>query len=73
MAVELTPLDSGVCRVGRTECTPDNGSYGVATLLREHVRLAGDRTASGRQGSDTDEQRDTVDRSVIRLVRAAGK
>ncbi|MGI8647813.1 MAG: DNA topoisomerase [Acidimicrobiales bacterium] len=42
LAAALRILDSGVFRVGGEEYAEENGSRGVATLLREHVRISGD-------------------------------
>lgn len=43
LAVALRMLDHGVFRTGGEEYAEANGTYGVATLLREHVRLRGAR------------------------------
>lgn len=43
LAVALRMLDHGVFRTGGDEYAETNGTYGVATLLREHVRLHGPR------------------------------
>ncbi|UGT43547.1 DNA topoisomerase IB [Nocardia yamanashiensis] len=45
LAAAITLLDSGVLRVGGEEYAETNGSHGVATLLREHVRVHGARIA----------------------------
>jgi DNA topoisomerase-1 len=39
-AAALRLLDRGVFRIGNEEYTDENGSYGVATLLRRHVRIS---------------------------------
>lgn len=39
LAVAITLLDSGGFRVGGEEYAEVNGTYGVATLLRDHVRV----------------------------------
>jgi DNA topoisomerase I len=39
-------LDHGLFRVGGEEYTDENGSYGLATLERRHVRLDTNRTLS---------------------------
>lgn len=44
-AVALRLLDRGVFRVGGEKYAEDNGTYGVATLLREHVRISKDTIA----------------------------
>lgn len=41
VAVALRMLDHGVFRTGGEEYADTNGTYGVATLLREHVRVSG--------------------------------
>lgn len=43
LAVALRMLDSGVFRTGGDEYVEQNGTYGVATLLCEHVRVRGAR------------------------------
>jgi DNA topoisomerase-1 len=43
LAVNLRMLDQGVFRTGGEEYVEQNGSYGAATLLREHVTVHGDR------------------------------
>jgi DNA topoisomerase I len=42
LAGALRILDRGVFRIGGEEYAEENNSHGVATLLREHVRLHGD-------------------------------
>ncbi|MBN6039541.1 DNA topoisomerase IB [Amycolatopsis sp. 195334CR] len=42
LAAALRLLDRGIFRTGGEEYAEENGSHGVATLLREHVRLSGD-------------------------------
>lgn len=42
-AVALRLLDRGVFRVGGEEYAEENGTRGVATLLRQHVDISGDR------------------------------
>lgn len=44
-AVALRLLDRGVFRVGGEEYAEENGTHGVATLLRDQVRLSGDRVS----------------------------
>lgn len=41
-AVALRLLDRAVFRVGGEEYAEENGTHGVATLLRSHVRISGD-------------------------------
>lgn len=43
LAVALRMLDHGVFRTGGEEYAETNGTYGVATVLREHVRINADR------------------------------
>ncbi|AXB42876.1 DNA topoisomerase IB [Amycolatopsis albispora] len=42
LAAALRLLDRGIFRTGGEEYAEENGSHGVATLLREHVRVSGD-------------------------------
>ncbi|WP_067820726.1 DNA topoisomerase IB [Nocardia inohanensis] len=42
LAAAIALLDSGVFRVGGEEYAESNGTHGVATMLREHVRVSGD-------------------------------
>jgi DNA topoisomerase I len=43
LALSQQLIDCGYFRAGGEEYAQDNGSYGLATLLREHVRLRRDR------------------------------
>jgi DNA topoisomerase-1 len=45
LAVSLRMLDQGVFRTGGEEYVEQNGSYGAATLLREHVTVRGDQVS----------------------------
>ncbi|HEX4723455.1 MAG TPA: DNA topoisomerase IB [Pseudonocardiaceae bacterium] len=45
LAVALRMLDNGVFRTGGDEYVEQNGTYGVATLLCDHVRVRGDRVS----------------------------
>lgn len=45
LAVALRMLDHGVFRVGGEEYAETNGTYGVATLLRDHVSVSGDQVS----------------------------
>jgi DNA topoisomerase I len=45
VAVALRMLDHGVFRTGGDQYAEENGSYGVATLLREHVHAGSGRVA----------------------------
>ncbi|MFI9383451.1 DNA topoisomerase IB [Kutzneria sp. NPDC052558] len=42
-AVALRMLEQGVFRVGNDEYVESNGTYGVSTLLRDHVTVRGER------------------------------
>jgi DNA topoisomerase IB len=44
-AVALRLLDAGLFRTGGEEYESENGSYGVATLLKDHVTVRGDVVA----------------------------
>jgi DNA topoisomerase I len=46
LACSVSMLDHGLFRVGGEEYTDENGSYGLATLERRHVRLDTNRTLS---------------------------
>ncbi|MDT7797993.1 MAG: topoisomerase [Actinomycetota bacterium] len=41
-AAALRILDRGIFRTGGEECAEENGTHGVATLLREHAHVSGD-------------------------------
>ena len=43
LAAAVRLLDLGAFRVGSEQYAEDNGTYGLATLLREHVRVRGER------------------------------
>lgn len=45
VAAALRLLDRGIFRTGGEEYAEENGTYGVATLLREHVRVRKDEVA----------------------------
>ncbi|MBB4684181.1 DNA topoisomerase IB [Amycolatopsis jiangsuensis] len=42
LAAALRMLDRGIFRTGGEEYAEENGTHGVATLLREHARIRGD-------------------------------
>ncbi|MGY1857624.1 DNA topoisomerase IB [Modestobacter sp. SYSU DS0290] len=44
LATAVRLLDLGAFRVGSEQYAEDNGTYGLATLRREHVRVRGERT-----------------------------
>lgn len=69
LAVALRMLDHGVFRTGGDEYAELNGTYGVATLRREHVRISGSRitfayTAKG----GLDRRMTLVDEPLARAV-----
>jgi DNA topoisomerase-1 len=62
----------GVCflRPGSKDYADENGSYGVATLKREHVKVQGDRIFFDFPGKSRQrQQRELRDRRLARLVR----
>jgi DNA topoisomerase-1 len=42
LAAALRMLDRGIFRTGGEEYAEENGTHGVATLLREHAHVRGD-------------------------------
>src|SRR5687767_10717269 len=44
LACAIRLLDLGTFRVGSEQYAEENGTYGLATLRREHVRVRGERT-----------------------------
>lgn len=44
LATAIRLLDLGAFRVGSEQYAEENGTYGLATLRREHVRVRGERT-----------------------------
>jgi DNA topoisomerase IB len=70
-AVALRMLDAGLFRTGGEEYEEDNGSHGVATLLREHVTVSGDvLTFSFPAKSGQDRVASMQDRVLAQAVRS---
>ena len=44
LATAIRLLDLGAFRIGSEQYEEENGTYGLATLKREHVRVRGERT-----------------------------
>jgi DNA topoisomerase-1 len=70
LATAVRLLDLGAFRVGSEQYAEDNGTYGLATLLREHVRVRGERvffsyTAKG----GIDRELELTDRPTASVVR----
>jgi DNA topoisomerase IB len=70
LATAVRLLDLGAFRVGSEQYAEDNGTYGLATLLREHVRVRGERvffsyTAKG----GIDREVELTDRPTAVVVR----
>jgi DNA topoisomerase-1 len=51
LAASLRMLDQGVFRTGGEEYVERSGSYGVSTLLREHVTVSGDQVSFDHLGT----------------------
>jgi DNA topoisomerase I len=70
LAAAFRLLDVGFFRIGSEQYADDNGSFGLATLLREHTRISGDAIAfdypakSGQQ-----REQHVVDPDVIAVIR----
>jgi DNA topoisomerase I len=70
LAAAFRLLDVGFFRIGSEEYAGDNGSFGLATLLREHVRLSGDAIAfdyPAKSGQQREQY--VVDPDVITVIR----
>jgi DNA topoisomerase IB len=70
LAAGVRLLDLGAFRVGSEQYAEDNGTYGLATLRREHVRVRGERvffayTAKG----GIDRELELTDRPTASVVR----
>ncbi|MFC4694547.1 MULTISPECIES: DNA topoisomerase IB [Geodermatophilus] len=81
LACALRLLDLGTFRIGSEEYAEENGTYGLATLRREHVTVRGERTffrytAKGgieREVEITDRPTATVVRSLLERPDDAGE
>ncbi len=78
IALALTLLDDGLFRTGGEEYARDNGSYGVATLLRSHVRVRGPAAefrfpAKSSQLREVTVENPDVVAAVLALKRAPGR
>ena len=70
LAAAVRLLDLGMFRVGSEQYAEDNGTYGLATLRRDHVRVRGERvffsyTAKG----GIDRELELVDKPTAAVVR----
>jgi len=70
LAAAVRLLDLGMFRVGSEQYAEENGTYGLATLLRSHVRVRGERvffsfTAKG----GIDRELELVDQPTAAVVR----
>ncbi|PRY33742.1 DNA topoisomerase IB [Umezawaea tangerina] len=71
LATALHLLDSGVFRVGGESYAQDNGSHGVATLLRSHVEVNGDAVGFRFPAkSGIEFERVVEDKALARVVRS---
>jgi DNA topoisomerase IB len=71
LAAAFRLLDLGFFRVGGESYAEDNGSYGLATMLREHVTVTGDVVSfdyTAKSGKERTQA--VVDPSVTKVVRA---
>jgi DNA topoisomerase IB len=81
LATAIRLLDLGAFRVGSEQYAEDNGTYGLATLRREHVHVRGERTffsytAKGgieREVELTDRPTATVVRQLLERPEDAGE
>jgi DNA topoisomerase I len=81
LACAVRLLDLGAFRVGSEQYAEDNGTYGLATLRREHVRVRGERvffsyTAKGgieRELELTDQPTAAVVRELLRRPEDTGE
>jgi DNA topoisomerase IB len=77
LACAVRLLDRGFMRIGGESYAQANGSYGLATLLREHVRVSGDEISmsfTGKGGVELHHRvRDELAAEVVRgLLRRRG-
>ncbi|GHG44117.1 DNA topoisomerase [Flavimobilis marinus] len=70
LAVAFRLLDLGYFRAGSETYTKTNGSYGLATLLREHVRVRADGSAHFRYPAKSGQIRDYAieDEQVVPIL-----
>jgi DNA topoisomerase IB len=71
LAAAFRLLDLGFFRVGGESYAEDNGSYGLATMLREHVTVTGDVVSfeyTAKSGKERTQA--VVDPGVTKVVRA---
>ena len=81
LATAIRLLDLGAFRVGSEQYAEENGTYGLATLRREHVHVRGERTffsytAKGgieREVEITDRPTATVVRQLLERPEGTGK
>jgi len=73
LAAAVRLLDIGFFRVGGAEYAEENGSYGLATLLREHARIAGDEVVFDYPAKSGRERIQSVADAEVRSVVAALK
>ena len=65
-------LDRGMFRIGSEDYAEQNQSYGLATLLKEHVTLNGTRMRFDFPAK-SGQQRDQIDRRSARCCRSCGR
>jgi DNA topoisomerase IB len=81
LAAAIRLLDLGAFRIGSEQYAEENGTYGLATLRREHVRVRGERTffsytAKGgieREVELTDRPTATVVRQLLERPQGTGE
>ncbi|RBY81129.1 DNA topoisomerase IB [Blastococcus sp. TF02-09] len=81
LATAIRLLDLGAFRIGSEQYAEENGTYGLATLRREHVRVRGERTyfsytAKGgieREVELTDRPTATVVRQLVERPEGTGE
>jgi DNA topoisomerase IB len=70
LAAAVRLLDLGAFRVGSEEYAEDNGTFGLATLRREHVRVRGERVFfSYKAKGGIDREVELLDLPTARVVR----
>jgi DNA topoisomerase-1 len=71
LACAVRLLDLGMFRIGSEDYAEENGSYGLATLLKEHVTLAGPEIRFDYPGKSGQRRKHCViDRQLVPLVSA---